>query len=96
MIKKFKFFYVLLLFIFINNDLYSFDKKGNASFISEIKTGVVAHDIGLFGRQKEEGLDSTFEFLFRKIDYNLLNNIECNMIQIINNIDNMKKIPKEN
>ena len=72
MIKKFKFFYVLLLFIFINNDLYSFDKKGNASFISEIKTGVVAHDVGFFGRQKEEGLDSTFEFLFKKIDYNLL------------------------
>lgn len=26
----------------------------------------------------------------------MINNIDCNMIQVINNIDNMKKIAKEN
>ena len=72
MIKNVKILLVSFLLIFLVNTSYAFDKKGTSSFITEVKTGVVAHDIGLFGRQKESGLDSTFEFLFRKIDYNLL------------------------
>ena len=37
----------------------------------------------------------------RKVDLILINvwkkkNIDCNMIQVVNNIDNMKKIAKEN
>ena len=52
-------------------NVYAFNDKTSTSFISEIKTGIAAHDVGVFGRQKEDGLDSSFEFLFRKINYNL-------------------------
>ena len=61
MIKNVKILLVSFLLIFLVNTSYAFDKKGTSSFITEVKTGVVAHDIGLFGRQKESGLDSTFE-----------------------------------
>ena len=71
MINKLKIFVIIFSFFIIAHNAFAFDKKGNASFITEIKTGVVAHDAGIFGRQKEKGLDSTFEFLFRKINYNL-------------------------
>ena len=60
-----------LVFAITTGSMYAFDKKSNPSFITEVKTGIVAHDAGIFGRQKEEGLDSTFEFLFREINYNL-------------------------
>ena len=71
MINKLKIFVITIFLCVLTNNAYTFDKKGSSSFINEIKTGVVAHDVGFFGTQKEEGLDSTFEFLFRKIDYNL-------------------------
>ena len=71
MINKLKIFVIIFSFFIIAHNAFAFDKKGKASFITEIKTGVVAHDVGIFGRQKEKGLDSTFEFLFRKINYNL-------------------------
>ena len=71
MINKLKIFVITIFLCGLTNNAYTFDKKGSSSFINEIKTGVVAHDVGFFGTQKEEGLDSTFEFLFRKIDYNL-------------------------
>ena len=71
MINKTFFLYGLLFFTFFIQNGNAFDKKGNSSFITEVKTGIVQHDAGVFGRQKEEGLDSTFEFLFRPINYNL-------------------------
>ena len=71
MINKLKIFVIIFSFFIIAHNAFAFDKKGSASFITEIKTGVVEHDAGIFGRQKEKGLDSTFEFLFRKINYNL-------------------------
>ena len=71
MVNRIKIFVITLFFFSIVHNVFAFDKKGNSSFISELKTGVVAHDVGFFGRQKEGGLDSTFEFLFRKINYNL-------------------------
>jgi len=52
-------------------NVYAFDDKTNASLITEIKTGIVAHDVGFLGSQKEDGLVTSFEFLFRKINYNL-------------------------
>ena len=67
--KKLKIFLLTLVFAITTGSIYAFDKKGNTSFITEVKTGIVAHDAGIFGRQKEEGLDSTFEFLFREINY---------------------------
>ena len=66
---------IIVLAIFFSLFAYklqAFDAKNNASFVSEVKTGVTAHDVGFFGRQKEDGLDSSFEFLFREINYNLL------------------------
>ena len=72
MVKKLKIFLLVLIFILKTPHIFAFDKKGSASFINEVKTGIVGHDVGVFGRQKEEGLNSTFEFLFQKINYNLL------------------------
>ena len=71
MFNRAKLTFVFLFFFTFLSNANAFDKEGNSSFISEIKTGVVQHDAGVFGRTKEEGIDSTFEFLFRKIDYNL-------------------------
>ena len=65
MVKKLKIFLLVLIFILKTPHIFAFDKKGSASFINEVKTGIVGHDVGVFGRQKEEGLNSTFEFLFQ-------------------------------
>lgn len=72
MLNKLKIFLLTFVFVFTTiGGISAFDKKGTSSFITEVKTGVVQHDAGIFGRQKEGGLDSTFEFLFREINYNL-------------------------
>ena len=71
MIKKYRIFILSLFFSFFAYNAYGFDSKNNVSFISEVKTGIAAHDVGFFGRQKEDGLVSSFEFLFREINYNL-------------------------
>lgn len=71
MCSELKIFFLTFVFVFTIGGISAFDKKGTSSFITEVKTGVVQHDAGIFGRQKEEGLDSTFEFLFREINYNL-------------------------
>jgi len=72
--NKLKIFLLTLVFAITTGSMYAFDKKSNPSFITEVKTGIVAHDAGIFGRQKEEGLDSTFEFLFRNyLSYNTIN-----------------------
>ena len=47
-----------LFFSLFAYKLHAFDAKNNASFVSEVKTGVTAHDVGFFGRKKEDGLDS--------------------------------------
>ena len=71
MIKKYKIIASALFFSSFAYNVQAFDGKSNPSFISEIKTGIVAHDVGFSGNQKEEGIDSSFEFLFREINYNL-------------------------
>ena len=71
MFYKLKFLVTLFVSSMILTNVYAFDEKSKCYFISEVKTGVVGHYVGFFGRQTEEGLDSTFEFLFRKINYNL-------------------------
>ena len=55
MINKLKIFVITIFLCVLTNNAYTFDKKGSSSFINEIKTGVVAHDVGFFGTQKEEG-----------------------------------------
>ena len=55
MINKLKIFVIIFLFFTIVHNAFAFDKKGNASFITEIKTGVVAHAAGFFGGQKSKG-----------------------------------------
>lgn len=72
MILKIKIIVFALFFSIFLYKAEAFNNKNDASFISEVKTGIVAHDVGFFGRQKEDGLDSSFEFLFRRINYNLL------------------------
>ena len=72
MILKIKIIVFALFFSIFLCKAEAFNNKNDASFISEVKTGIVAHDVGFFGRQKEDGLDSSFEFLFRRINYNLL------------------------
>lgn len=72
MINKIKIFFTAFLFVILSQNIFAFDKKASGSFISEVKTGIVGHDVGFFGRQKEEGLDSSFEILFRKINYNFM------------------------
>ena len=72
MIKKCRIFILSLFLSFFAYNAHAFDSKNNISFISEVKTGIAAHDVGFFGRQKEDGLVSSFEFLFREINYNLL------------------------
>ena len=71
MINKLKIIIIAFSFFSVTNNAFTFDKKGSPFFLNEVKTGVVAHDAGIFGRQKEKGLDSSFEFLFRNINYNL-------------------------
>ena len=42
MTNKLKIYIIIFSFFTIVHNAFAFDKKGNASFISEIKTGVVA------------------------------------------------------
>ena len=72
MIKKYKVIVSALFLASIGINAQAFDNKTSVSFISEVKTGFANHDVGFFGRQKEDGIDSSFEFLFREINYNLL------------------------
>ena len=61
MLNKLKIFLLTFVFVFTTiGGISAFDKKGTSSFITEVKTGVVQHGAGIFVRQKEEGLDSTF------------------------------------
>ena len=72
MIKKYKVIVSALFLASIGINAQAFDNKTSVSFISEVKTGFANHDVGFFGSQKEDGIDSSFEFLFREINYNLL------------------------
>ena len=72
MIKKYKVIVSALFLASIGINAQAFDNKTSVSFISEVKTGFANHDVGFFGRQKEDGIDSSFELLFREINYNLL------------------------
>ena len=72
MIKKYKVIVSALFLASIGINAQAFDNKTSVSFISEVKTGFANHDVGFFGRQKEDGIDSSFEFLFREINFNLL------------------------
>jgi len=72
MIKKYKVIASALFLASIGINAQAFDNKTSVSFISEVKTGFANHDVGFFGSQKEDGIDSSFEFLFREINYNLL------------------------
>ena len=72
MVKRYQIIVLTLFFSCFGYDALAFDNKTNASFISEVKSGITSHDAGVFGRQKEDGLDSSFEILFREINYNLL------------------------
>ena len=72
MIKRYQIIVLTLFFGCFGYDAFAFDNKTNASFISEVKTGIASHDVGVLGRKKEDGLDSSFEILFREINYNLL------------------------
>ena len=37
----------------------------NLGYLSEIRGGILVHDEGLFSRNKEDGIDTNFEVLFK-------------------------------
>jgi len=39
--------------------------KSNLGYLSEIRGGILVHDEGLFSRNKEDGIDTNFEVLFK-------------------------------
>ena len=45
------------------------DGDGLGGFLSELRIGVLAHDVGAFGRKKEEGTDINAEVLFTSPEF---------------------------
>ena len=67
MMKKLLVYLVLLLMVFIPYELKAFEDKTAKSFMNiyEVKQGVLAHDRGWFGKNREGfGPDYNFELMF--------------------------------
>ncbi len=50
------------------------DETASDSFVSEVRVGVLKHDIAFFGRDKEESIDVNAEILFRAPRWESLDN----------------------
>ena len=67
MIKRYQIIVLTLFFGCFGYDALAFDNKTNASFISEVKTGITSHDVGVFGRKKKMDLIQVSKFFLEKL-----------------------------
>ena len=51
--------------VLLRSTTSKYTPKSNLGYLSEIRGGILVHDEGLFSRNKEDGIDTNFEVLFK-------------------------------